>query len=72
MNRHIFREYDVRGLVDKDLTEEVQKDDSGALITTKDYTYDAFGHRLSMTTTPNGSHHRRLPTATTSMTASRS
>jgi RHS repeat-associated protein len=42
-----------RGL-SKDTTEEVQKDDSGTLITTKDYTYDAYGHRLSMTNTPNG------------------
>ncbi|TME54491.1 MAG: RHS repeat protein [Chloroflexi bacterium] len=42
-----------RGL-SKDTTQEVQKDDGGTLITTKDYTYDAYGHRLSMTNTPNG------------------
>jgi len=42
-----------RGL-SKDSTQEIQKDDSGTLITTKDYTYDAYGHRLAMTNTPNG------------------
>jgi RHS repeat-associated protein len=35
------------------LTEEQQSNSSGP-ITTKDYTYDAFGHRLTMTTTPTG------------------
>jgi YD repeat-containing protein len=35
------------------LTEEQQSNSSGP-ITVKDYTYDAFGHRLTMTNTPSG------------------
>jgi len=39
--------------VGSQLTEEQQSNASGP-ITVKDYTYDAFGHRLTMTNTPSG------------------
>ena len=41
------------GLSDK-LTREEHKDASGALLTTKRYSYDAYGHRLALTVSPQG------------------
>jgi RHS repeat-associated protein len=43
--------YSYLGLSDR-LGQEQQKDQAGALIATKSYAYDAYGHRVAMTRTP--------------------